>query len=190
MPEIKTALPSSPLDLLPQKNSEQKTTPVSLKALRELREAFSKLSGNQIRGFGLLKNMLDTNARFNCRKYGEISQLLIPEAHTKEENERNTELRKVFVLLLKHTFCTPFATNRAHETFESARTSLKLCKEFPTVLDDEIVSGKGALWISRITSWQRKQIHRETKAFNAKSEDERQALINEIENILKPSFPL
>lgn len=182
MPEIKTALPISPLELLPQKNSEQKTTPASLRvAYRRLR--------NQIRGFGLLKNMLDTNARFNCRKYGEIAQLLIPEAHTKEENDRNTVLRKAFVLLLKHTFCTPFATNRAHETFESARTSLKLCKEFPTVLDDEIVSGKGALWISRITSWQRKQIHRGTRAFNVKPETERQALIDEIESLLKPFFP-
>ena len=182
MPEIKSALPISPLDFLPQKNSEQKTTHVPLRA------AYRRLR-NQIRGFGLLKNMLDTNTRFNCRKYGEISQLLIPEAHTKEENDRNTELRKTFVLLLKHTFCTPFATNSAHGTFESARTSLKLCREFPTTLDDEIVSGKGALWISRITTWQREQIHRETKAFNAKSETERQALIDEIENLLKPFFP-
>lgn len=82
---------------------------------------------------------------------------------------------------------------RRDYTFEkSIDISVPCGSEFlkEDTFDDEIVSGKGALWISRITSWQRKQIHRETKAFNAKSEDERQALIDEIENILKPSFPL
>lgn len=170
MNELKNALPT---------NSEEKTT------IRTLKKENRRLR-NQIRGFGMLKNMLDTHPKFCSGKLCEIGQLLIPET----DGQRNKEAREALILLLKHTFASPFVGCRdiAHEVLSNGLKFLKENRIFPVVLDDERVQGEGALLLSRITDKERKRIHAQIERFNAKSEGDRSALIAEIENALNPFF--